>query len=275
VVPERKLQIHAISLYSFNNEREQILAGCQVSVTYIFIVRERNNKIMGFFKFRTNQDAPEDKSILLNNRSQIFSDAYRTLCANIEHLIDEQHLSSILITSAIGGEGKTTSAINLGITFAKEGKNVLLVNVDSHNNRFNQRLKIDVDVPGISDYAGTNKDLPIIHLDENQMDVLPYGHGKEVSARKIAASIEQLKDKYDLIILLSSVVNAYAETALLAKEIDGTLLVVKQGGSTADEISTAIHELHLAGANLIGTIFSHYDTLQDRKTSKKYKRLYQ
>jgi hypothetical protein len=41
VVPERKLQIHAISLYSFNNEREQILAGCQVSVTYIFIVRER------------------------------------------------------------------------------------------------------------------------------------------------------------------------------------------------------------------------------------------
>ena len=41
MVPERKLQIHAISLYSFNNEREQILAGCQVSVTYIFIVREK------------------------------------------------------------------------------------------------------------------------------------------------------------------------------------------------------------------------------------------
>lgn len=230
---------------------------------------------MGLFKFRTNQDAPEDKSILLNNRSQIFSDSYRTLCANIGHLIDEQHLSSILITSAIGGEGKTTSAINLGITFAKEGKNVLLVNVDSHNNRFNQRLKIGMDVPGISDYAGTDEDLPIIHLGENQMDVLPYGHNKNVSAGKIAAVIEQLKEKYDLIILLSSAVNAYAETALLAKEIDGTLLVVKQGGSTADEINAAIHELHLAGANLIGTIFSHYDTLQDRKTSKKYKRLYQ
>lgn len=46
MVPERKLQIHAISLYSFNNEREQILAGCQVSVTYIFIVREKGTVVL-------------------------------------------------------------------------------------------------------------------------------------------------------------------------------------------------------------------------------------
>lgn len=234
---------------------------------------------MGFFKFRTNHNAPEDKSLLLHNRSQIFSDAYRMLCANIGHLLDEQHLSTILVTSAIGGEGKTAAAINLGITFAREGKKILLVNVDRHNDSFNRRLEIAPDAPGISECIETDLDrgaeAQMIHLKEMRLDVLPYGHQKDVSIGKMIPIIDQLKSRYDLIILLSSAVNAYAETALLAKGIDGTLLVVKQDRSTAAEVNAAIQELQLSGANLLGTVFSHYHTLQNRKYLKKYTRLYQ
>ena len=234
---------------------------------------------MGFFKFRKNQDAPCKKSSLLTNDVQLYADAYRTLAANIEHVVTEQRLSSLLVTSAIGGEGKTTVAVNLGLTLSKEGKKILVVNTDAHNRDFNELFDIPADVSGISECLNENIEAnvneQIVHLKELRLDALPYGTQKDIPIGQMIPIIDQLKTQYDLVILLSSAVNAYPDTALLSKGIDGTLLVVKQNGSTAEEVSAAIKELQLSGANLIGTVFSHFHTLRDRKALKKYKRLYQ
>jgi capsular exopolysaccharide synthesis family protein len=79
----------------------------------------------------TNRNTPEMKTILSNFPSKSrYAEAYRTLRTNIYFSVMEKELNSLVITSAMQGEGKTTTVANLAYTIAQTGKSVLMVDAD-------------------------------------------------------------------------------------------------------------------------------------------------
>jgi succinoglycan biosynthesis transport protein ExoP len=234
---------------------------------------------MGLFKFRKCKDASQKESILLNNLSHTYREAYRTLSANIEHIADEQKLKSILITSAIGNEGKTTVAINLGLTLANQGNSVLIINADRKNHKFDNIFNIANAHHGFFDIINNPEDSEqyFHHLENSKVDLLASGgkiDSQNLPIKNIKLLFRLLGEKYDFVIILSPTVNACADTAILAQCVDGVLLVVKQNGATSEEVLSTIDELKLSGANIIGTVFSHSDSMRRRTVLKKYNRLY-
>jgi capsular exopolysaccharide synthesis family protein len=232
---------------------------------------------MGFFKFRKYEDAPAKESLLLGNHSSdVYEEAYRTLSANIEHVAEEQKLQTLLITSAIGNEGKTTSAINLSLVLSGQKKKVLLINADHQNKKFNTIFNVQKDKFGFFDVVDHLNDLEnnVRHIQNTNIDILFSGKNKKVSILEVRAFLSAVEKVYDYIIIAAPTVNTTADTAILAQCVDGVLLVVKQNGAASEEVLSAVQELRLVGANIIGTIFSHCNSLRSKTVLRKYNRLY-
>ena len=80
---------------------------------------------------KSRKDGPGMESLLVNFPSKSsFAEAYRTLRTNISFSIMEKELSSLVVTSSLPGEGKTTTVANLAYTIAQTGKSVLMVDAD-------------------------------------------------------------------------------------------------------------------------------------------------
>lgn len=233
---------------------------------------------MGLFKFRKSEDVPTKKSVLSSHSSRTYREAYRTLSANIERVANEKKLKNLMITSAIGNEGKSTVGINLALTLANQGLKILLINVDWKNKKIDNLFNIPAEQKGFYNIINdlNNIEESIFHENNTKVDFLPCGvrESKDISRKKAKAVFNLLEEKYDLLITISPTVNAYADTAILASCVDSVLLIVKQNGATSKELFTAIDELHLAGASIIGTVFTHSDFIKRKSVLKKYNRLY-
>lgn len=233
---------------------------------------------MGLFKFRKYEDVSAKESLLSSHSSRTYREAYRTLSANIEQVANEKKMKNLMITSAIGNEGKSTVGINLALAFANQGLKILLINADWRNKKFNKFFNIPTDKKGFYNIFNdlSNFESSIFHDKNTKVDLLHSGikRRSNISITKTKAFYNFLEEKYDLLITISPTVNAYADAVILAQCVDGVLLTVKQNGATSQEVFDAIDELRLAGANIIGTVFTHCDSMKRSAILKKYNRLY-
>ena len=207
-----------------------------------------------------------------------YREAYRTLSANVEHIAIEEKLKNLMVTSAIGNEGKSTVAINLSLIFANQGYKTLLINADCHNTKTNNIFNVSTVQKGFYDILNdlSNVGNSIFYDKNTKVHLLHSGLKRlsNISITKVKALYDLLEEKYDFIITISPTVNAYADTAILAQCADGVLLTVKQNGATSEEVLAAVDELDIVGANIIGTVFTHRNYLRRKSVLKQYNRLY-
>ena len=287
-------------------------------------------------KEETGERIEEIRKTLVTNfgpKSRIV-DSYTTLEANLRFLSVDEPLESILITSSIPGEGKTTTTINLGMTFAQMGKDTLIVDTDLRKHAFAEIFDLPPE-PGLMQVAldeiDSNKAIkrPIIGegypigievkelllerdmiseseyeralteykqnlktgeamrkslidiLDENgligrkelmeilienskgqeNLYVLPAGGSPPNTSAFLNSDsfediVENLKQRFDMILFDSSPVTSTPDPSILSAIADGTVLLIDAEGTSSDKVTAAMKQLNRTGGQLLGAVLN-------------------
>ena len=198
--------------------------------------------------------APED--LVLDSRLVSFfepasmaAEQYRRLRTYVIRPGMENSPKTILVTSALEGEGKSLTAINLAIIIAIElNSNALLVDCDLRNPSLSRWFGFQ-EKKGLSDYLLGEAELPdlLVKTSVDKLSILPGGSFQEnpvelIGSKRMKSLIADLKMRYDdrYIILDSSPLLATTEPSVLKDMVDGILLVIKSGATPRESIQQAL-----------------------------------
>lgn len=231
---------------------------------------------MNFFIAGRQKDQ-NDNILLPETCSETLIEAYRTFRSNLLNLQQQDALKTLMITSAVAKEGKTTTAINLAYSLKQTGQKVLLVDGNLRNGVIAARLKISKDQRGLSNYFNSQIDLDslIVQVEYlDGLDILINGTihnltSDDLSTGRIQTCLDTLKKCYDWVIVDTAPASV-SDTLLMSKYVDGVLLCVRQYASAQDEVKQSVRNLKNAGANVVGTVMTRVDL----EVEDRVKRLY-
>ncbi len=187
------------------------------------------------------QGRPE---LLLGSGDPFLAEVYRHLRATLLLDRDGSELKSLLITSSIPGEGKTTTAINTAITLAESGANVLLIDGDLRRPSLHQIFNVTNDQglsTALSDELSPSELWSIIKKPGlGELSLLTAGPplknpAKVLGHEKLRKLLATLESQFTHIVIDSSPIVAFADSVILSAEVDSVLMVV-HGGKTPQEI---------------------------------------
>ena len=212
-------------------------------------------------------------------------EAYRSLRTSIQYSGIDTELQSLVVTSSIPSEGKSTVAANLAKSFSEMDKKVLLIDADLRKPTIHKKLQLSNQV-GLSDLI-VQKLSPseVIQKVEDQFDVLTAGKippnpAELVGSEKMSQLLSYLKETYDYIIIDTPPVLSVTDPQLLALKADGTLMVIREGKARQKLILNAYKELKKLNINVIGSILNdcgqkmggysqYYYQYEDQSVNKK------
>ncbi len=212
---------------------------------------------------RSAKDNQDPGRFLLNENSEMdLVESYAKLRMNLLYTISGKEKHSVLVTSAISGEGKSTIAGNLAVSLAMSGKRVLLVDADMRRGCMNTVFHYDSSLPGLSDLLTDTAKLKgtVLRSVRKNLDVLPAGAVPANPAALLESGqmrelLEKLEAGYDLVLLDVPPINIVSDPLALSSLVTGGLFVVRQHYSDHREIRKALISAEMTGLNLLGFVF--------------------
>ncbi|HEX7239412.1 MAG TPA: polysaccharide biosynthesis tyrosine autokinase, partial [Longimicrobiaceae bacterium] len=195
------------------------------------------------------------------------AEAYRTLRTNLIFSQALQALKTIVVTSPSMGEGRTTVASNLAITFAQQGMRVLLVDCDLRRPRLHSLFGVPRE-PGLTHFVlGQGAIGEVVRSTGVEgLSVLPAGilppmnPSDLLGGALMRSALDQLSAHFDLLILdTPPLLASTAGTAVLGAQADGVLLVLKAGQTDREEAQQALQQLAAVGARVVGAVLNDPD----------------
>ena len=203
------------------------------------------------------------------------AEGYRNLRTSILFATREAKLHSILITSAIAGEGKTTTSLNLASAFGQMGRRVILIDADLRRGRVDRVFNLPR-APGLAEVLeGQARFEECVHRpDGADFEVLTAGAHPEspselLASNAFSALMSTLRSEYDVVILDSPVLLAVPDALLLAADADATVLVHRPGSVELRALRRMREDLRRAGARVLGVVFNCVDSF-DRSAYPSY-----
>lgn len=182
---------------------------------------------------------------------------------NITFVMPDHEIKTILVTSSIPGEGKSTTVANLGIVFAQEDKRVLIIDADLRKPTLHYIFGI-FNTIGLSTVLARKSAFyeAIQETLESGLYILPSGPippnpAELLSSRKMDALLEELKKLYDVIIIDAPPTLPVTDAQVLSNKCDGTLLVAHSGVVTKELIMKTKATLVISQANIMGVILNN------------------
>ena len=212
---------------------------------------------------------------LLSSRagSPSLAEAYCALRTNLSFLAGDA-VKTIMVTSALPREGKSTVAANLALACANADKQVLLVDSDLRNptQHINFALENTAGLAQVIQH-GNERDL-LVRSIQPRLDVLtsgplPANPPDYLASDMMPALLGFLREHYDLVILDSPPVLLVADAVALGQWVDGVLFVIKAANTRPDQANKAIKQLRRANQNLLGVVLNAVDA---GKAFERYER---
>ena len=215
----------------------------------------------------------QTRAMILNENSPYaFKEAYVRLRTNLMFslsTIGDNDCKVIAVTSSNPGEGKTTTALNVAISFAMLGKKVLLIDADMRRPQLSSTLKVRSD-NGFSNLLGGVGECFINRIAELGIDFITSGKVPPNPAELLASVafehyINKLKGDYDYIIIDTPPVNTVADAQIVSAKIDGVVIVIRADVTKYQEFLRAEDVISSSGGKIIGTVVNDVES-----KSKKY-----
>ncbi len=219
------------------------------------------------------------------------TEAYKLLRTKLQFsFVDEVKCPTIGVTSAMVGEGKSLSAVNIAYFLSQLDKKVLLIDCDMRRPSLSKKLNIKKN-PGLSEFlTGQNEMDDVIQIckidDGGSFATVSSGRNPPnpielLSSAKMAKAVEQLRDYFDYIILDLPPVGAVSDALVVAKIVDGILLVARQDYCNTKALAGAVNQFDFVESRLLGILLncvgdhtSGYRYGYSKKYHKRYYRQY-
>jgi capsular exopolysaccharide synthesis family protein len=209
---------------------------------------------------KTNEWVIPDLPVRDAPRSMV-SASYRMLQANLKFLSLDKRLKSIVITSSVQKEGKSTIAANLAATMAQLGRRTLLIDTDLHHpsqhHIWNLTNEAGLSHVIVGQTEAREAVIPVLeNLDVMTAGVIPPNPLALLDSKRIAALIESFKRQYDYVIIDAPPLVVEAEALTLGKVADGMLLVVRPGVVDFASAAMAKELLQQSSQNILGMVIN-------------------
>lgn len=201
------------------------------------------------------------------------SEAYRSLRTNITFARPDQVSKTLVFTSPMPNDGKTTSAANLAITLAQQGVRILLIDGDLRRGVLNSVFGTPRE-PGLSNVLlGVGKleqAVRSIDLGQNgsldflSTGTLPPNPAELLGSQRMRKLLAELEDKYDAILIDSPPLNIVTDAAVLGTVADGVVIVARAGVTEKQALMYASEQLANVHAPLLGAVLNDVDFASNR-----------
>ncbi|WP_430534792.1 CpsD/CapB family tyrosine-protein kinase [Listeria rocourtiae] len=203
------------------------------------------------------------KLIVYNQPLSSLAEQFRILVENIELMGLDQKIHSILITSADPNSGKSLISSNLAIAFAQKGKKTLLLDADLRKPTIQNYFDASRS-EGLMGVMRNNVTLDeaMIRTDMDGLDVLcvgltPINPASILATKRFAEVLEELKGRYDQVILDTPPILTVADAQVLAPHVDASLLVIRNDYTVTDRAKKASDQLRSSSKQFLGAIFNN------------------
>lgn len=209
------------------------------------------------------QRIEESRRHILTEKSGFFQrEAYKALRTNVTFALEGDSTCKVfIVTSSLHGEGKSTTALNLAISYAGEEKRVLVIDADMRRPMMARLLSIKSGT-GLSNILLDRRllDRSVIHT-ENGCDVIlagdiPPNPSELLGSRKMAELLEELKNRYDIVIIDTPPISMVTDAVVLSPLTDGALFVIREGVSEKGAVQYSLAQLEYAKAKVLGFVLN-------------------
>lgn len=171
----------------------------------------------------------------------------------------------VMITSSVPNEGKTAACVSLARSMALTGKKVIVVDTDLHRPGVAAAFQISANSSLSSLVLGEKTVDQAVRLDSgSSVSVIPTESVRHESTSVLGSEefrllIGNLRQRFDIIILDTPPLDVSSEAALVGRVADATLLVVRLGGTSKEQITSGLRHLALCGVSVSGTLIGGVD----------------
>lgn len=263
-----------------------LLFGVLIPAIIIVVKELSNNTIRSTKDIEKNSVFPligiightksDEPLLVAKNPRSAFAEMFRVIRTRIEFIVQRKTNIVSLITSTESGDGKTYFSINLASIYSMTSKKTILVDMDIRKPTINQRFNINQS-NGVTNYlvGQCTLDEAILQLPKVDFDILPSGSippnpGELIRSEKLIEMFQELRRRYDYIIIDSSPIGIVTDAYSLAYLSDVNLFIVRNEKTSKTFFKKLSAQLKQDNIPKLYTIFN--DVLNDGGRSSKYNR---
>lgn len=202
------------------------------------------------------------------------SEQYRTIRTNVLFSSVDEEIRKIMVTSSGPGEGKSTTAANLAVVFAQQGKTVLLVDADLRKPTVHYTFNT-LNTVGLTSVLTNQKPLrEAMHKsDEGKLYILPSGPippnpSELLGSKAMQQFMEEALEEFDVILFDTPPVLAVTDAQILANLCQGSVLVVSSGTTEKESLIKTKELLSASNGKVLGVVLNNKK--QDKQSNYYY-----
>ncbi len=218
----------------------------------------------------------KEPAISFDGDNSTIAEAFRKLRTNLQFLAVDNPPRLIVVASSLSGEGKSTTGINLALALAEAGHDVVVVDGDMRRPKMHQYLGVigtvgfSTVLSGAATLDDALQETRFPRLSALTSGAIPPNPSELLASMTAKKVLNDLRARFDYVIVDSSPLLAVTDAAILASSSDGVLMMARYGQTKREQLQHAIKNLDDVGAVVLGAVFTMTPTRGGASYSYNY-----